>query len=1227
MSQVPVILLAFANKPEGSNTGHLRQLPAEMREVQKVLWEAEGKGLCEAKFLPHATVNDIWDAFTQTEFGPRIAIFHYSGHADSYSLLLEAAEKSNQEASGQGLADFLASRGNLELIFLNACSTQKHAEELIARGINGVIATSRSVKDSIAAGFSIRFYQQIAQGMPLMRAFNDAKSEAETLLDSSHNEFRRLNFVRKGMADLFAWEFQIRSGAEPLQDWNLPDQVGNPFFNLPELSMGIGVPEIPFPNLHRYTRDDARIFFGRGYEIRDLFIRISDPQSPSVILLYGASGVGKSSLLDAGLLPRLEEVQTVVYQRRNANIGLLPMLDQVIPGILRENDSWKSKESVAGRPVSVILDQVEEVFTRPNPQDPDEAQALAAALNKMFCDTHQRPVGKLILSMRKEYLPEWESLLRRHNVAYSKVFIQPLEKQGIFEAIKGIYDTDTLQRHYHLEIEKNLPEEIANDLLRNAEDPVIAPTLQIMLYKLWGEAVKLNADVPLFSRSLYRTLKNDGLLLSDFLDHQLGELESNGHDLGLVLDLLQYHTTSFGTSNEHNYTDIKERYKHVWSQVENLLVNLENRYLLTRVEQPIKKGRTQLTTKLIHDTLASLIIHRYNESDAAGQRAHRVLESRLQGLNSSESLKNYVLDSKDLDQVQAGVTNMRALNDRETELLWRSKRAVKKQHLLRNAVVGVFLILALITVIEGLVAVKQYRDLEKSIVSRDSLDNALIEKQKLNIEAEKNLSRSNKLIHQKEAERSQLDNQLAKSKFQTLLAKRQFQANQAAAETLRYLQEDNKYAAIQTAMSAYDAAPDEPATWSALLTSVYHKAPIFLPFQAVKYSLSPGRSRINGDSVVFKGTLLSLIDLEGNLIFEHDFHALIRDAAFVEGCLDRLYVKLQNSSEQIMVYELSQYLVKEGQIQDMIVNPKSAQVIWGTREGKIDMLYAPYLKPDIQTLKIPGKEELRSLALSPSGAYYLYTTALGMIVYQAEIGQSITSLKSDEVGKSFQGGRFAPISSSLVVAIQNQGTVSVWNWRININEPINKLIIPGTQNVTMQDALFSPDEKWVIAADNKGDIWFWEWQKNPDLASAHFSMGKAIQRLEFSPDGQWLAIATATNDLYLYPWSSHFNSFDERRFKTIPHRGVVNDITFFQSKQGELYMATASSDQMVRYFIFSNRSFQKLWEFDTDALVRKVAFSSSGDELIVVNKNGLLTPFTLNPEMILDSLQLKHIIP
>ncbi|MEV6823343.1 HEAT repeat domain-containing protein [Amycolatopsis sp. NPDC051102] len=61
-------------------------------------------------------------------------------------------------------------------------------------------------------------------------------------------------------------------------------------------------PRSPFPGLRPFSPEDAPIYFGRGREADELVTRV---EANRFVAVVGASGTGKSSLVGAGLLPRL----------------------------------------------------------------------------------------------------------------------------------------------------------------------------------------------------------------------------------------------------------------------------------------------------------------------------------------------------------------------------------------------------------------------------------------------------------------------------------------------------------------------------------------------------------------------------------------------------------------------------------------------------------------------------------------------------------------------------------------------------------------------------------------------------------------------------------------------------------------------------------------------------------------------------------------------------------
>jgi formylglycine-generating enzyme required for sulfatase activity len=86
-------------------------------------------------------------------------------------------------------------------------------------------------------------------------------------------------------------------------------------------------PDSPYPGLEAFTPEQAPIYFGRGREVDQLLQQFADAKTRFVAVV-GVSGSGKSSLVKAGLLPRL----------RAGIIGNAPWIDLIFkPGERGDN--------------------------------------------------------------------------------------------------------------------------------------------------------------------------------------------------------------------------------------------------------------------------------------------------------------------------------------------------------------------------------------------------------------------------------------------------------------------------------------------------------------------------------------------------------------------------------------------------------------------------------------------------------------------------------------------------------------------------------------------------------------------------------------------------------------------------------------------------------------------------------------------------------------------------
>ena len=90
----------------------------------------------------------------------------------------------------------------------------------------------------------------------------------------------------------------------------------------------------PFKFLDSYTKDDRAIFFGRDREIEELYHRVFESK---IMLVYGVSGTGKSSLIHCGLANKFQDTDW------------LPLVSPTLPAVTGQLNSFHSDSATASR--------------------------------------------------------------------------------------------------------------------------------------------------------------------------------------------------------------------------------------------------------------------------------------------------------------------------------------------------------------------------------------------------------------------------------------------------------------------------------------------------------------------------------------------------------------------------------------------------------------------------------------------------------------------------------------------------------------------------------------------------------------------------------------------------------------------------------------------------------------------------------------------------------------
>jgi hypothetical protein len=230
-------------------------------------------------------------------------------------------------------------------------------------------------------------------------------------------------------------------------------------------------PENPWPGLDAFEEAARDYFHGRDAEAAELLRRVAEAP---LVVLFGKSGLGKTSLLKAGLFPRLRAQQFLpVYVRLDFRAEAPPLMAQVAAALRSALEAhrvdappmppaetlWEylhradleiwSDRNYPLTPV-LVCDQFEELFTLG-----DRVPAAVAAFAEDFADLAENRIPaslearlaresgahgldlrerryKVVVSLREDFLPDLEGW-RRSIPSLGKVRVRLLrveERQG-----------------------------------------------------------------------------------------------------------------------------------------------------------------------------------------------------------------------------------------------------------------------------------------------------------------------------------------------------------------------------------------------------------------------------------------------------------------------------------------------------------------------------------------------------------------------------------------------------------------------------------------------------------------------------------------------------------------------------------------------------------------------------------------------------------------------------
>ncbi len=235
----------------------------------------------------------------------------------------------------------------------------------------------------------------------------------------------------------------------------------------------------PYRGLLPYYAEHARFFLGRDQERADVLSTLAALQQadkPRFVVVAGASGAGKTSLVFGAVIPDLTEQKTSTgpaWEHAVMRVGTRPL--EVLADVLETR-------SKPAPPFLLVVDQFEEIFTNVS-----DAAERSRFVRRLWALSNADTGVSCIITVRVDYLGDCGELvvdddgLRLDSVAYDeahRVFVAQMKPQQLLRAIA------MPARAVGLRLQDGLAERMIADV---EGEPGALPLLAYTLDLLWQQ--------------------------------------------------------------------------------------------------------------------------------------------------------------------------------------------------------------------------------------------------------------------------------------------------------------------------------------------------------------------------------------------------------------------------------------------------------------------------------------------------------------------------------------------------------------------------------------------------------------------------------------------------------------------------------------------------------------------------------------------------------------------
>lgn len=349
----------------------------------------------------------------------------------------------------------------------------------------------------------------------------------------------------------------------------------------------------PFKFLDAFEKEDKDLFFGRDAEVGHLYDMTFDTR---LIVFFGASGTGKTSMIQCGLANKFSDTRwQELYLRRGQNINdsilnqLTQKLEPFRPGIKLGDpiEGIRQLHKYTAKPIFITFDQFEEIFIL----SPDEAEQKR--FFRFLQDLLDAALAcKVILVMREEFIGHlWDYEYLVPTIFDHRFRIKSLEEGKMRLIVESTFQELEAQAKVVVEDTEKVSAAIVKKLMKSKAGAGLT-YLQVFLDQLYKrenreQRVENRAGaVPRIRRETVEAMGTIEDVIDDFLDEQIVALEAD-FGQGIPLKILGSMVSDKRTKevlDEDRIEEIRQKYQLSPDEMNRLLQAFENMRILNRYE-------------------------------------------------------------------------------------------------------------------------------------------------------------------------------------------------------------------------------------------------------------------------------------------------------------------------------------------------------------------------------------------------------------------------------------------------------------------------------------------------------------------------------------------------------------------------------------------------------------------------------------------------------------------